>query len=163
MKRSGFKRKATVPMKRTRLHVKGHSTTTQQRDEVQALLRQIVIARDGGCFLRNYKDRITNQYRECGSRATKDGHLILQAEHLHSRTNASSFSDTRLVVCVCERHHLYYKPQHSAEYNELAREFIGEKNAELWDRVKNDRLAHKVDLKLAIVGLKQELKQYKVL
>lgn len=147
-------------MKKTKLRVKGHSTTTEQKDEVQALVRSIVIERDGGCFLRNYRERITPQYRECGSRATKDGHMILQAEHLHTRGNASSFSDTRLIVCVCERHHIYYKPQHSAEYNELARDYIGEENTKLWDRVKNDRLSHKVDLKLEIVALKQELKQY---
>lgn len=87
-----------------------------------------------------------------------DGELILQAEHLHTRSNASSFSDSRLVVCVCQRHHIYYKPQHSVEYNELARDFIGKKNAQLWDRVKEDRTPHKVDLKLELLALKQEYK-----
>ena len=143
-------------MKRTRIRVAGTSTTKELKDEIQYILREIVIARDGGCFLRNFKSKITPQYRECGG-YRKDGKLILQAEHLHTRSNASSFSDSRLVVCVCHRHHIFYKPQHSDEYNGLAREFIGKKNSELWERVKNDYTAHKVDLKLALIGLKQEL------
>lgn len=159
MKRTGFKQKKTVPMKRSRLRVVGKSTSTELKKEIQALLRQIVIKRDGGCFLRNYKPKITSQYVNCGG-YRNDGELILQAEHLHTRSNASSFSDTRLVVCVCQRHHIYYKPQHSAEYNELAREFIGKKNAQLWDRIKEDRMAHKVDLVLEKLALEKELKSY---
>ena len=145
-------------MKRTKLRVKGTSTTAQLKDDIQATLREIVILRDGGCWLRNYKERVTPQYRECGG-WRKDGGLILQAEHLHSRSNANSFSDSRLVVCCCQRHHIYYKPQFSDEYNALAREFIGEENARLWDRVRDDRSPHKQDLQLELLVLKQELKK----
>jgi len=162
LKRTGFKRKPISeqkPMKRSRIRLAGKSDTATLKKEIQALLRQIVIKRDGGCFLRNYKSKITPQYVNCGG-YRNDGELILQAEHLHTRGNASSFSDTRLVVCVCQRHHIYYKPQHSAEYNELAREFIGKKNAQLWDRVKEDRMAHKVDLRLEKLALEKELRQY---
>lgn len=146
-------------MKRTKLRLVGKSSSSVLKREIQALLRQIVIKRDGGCFLRHYKSKITPQYANCGG-YRNDGELILQAEHLHTRSNASSFSDTRLVVCVCQRHHIYYKPQHSAEYNELARDFIGKKNAQLWDRVKEDRTAHKVDLVLEKLALEKELKKY---
>lgn len=144
----------------TKLRVVGVSTASEVRKDVQATLRAIVILRDGGCFLRHYKHRINGQYRECGP-LRNDGELILQAEHLHSRSNANSFSDSRLVVCVCMRHHIYYKPQHSAEYNELAREFIGPQRAALWDRVREDRSPHKVDLKLELLALKQELTKLK--
>lgn len=159
LKRTAWIRKPTTPLKRTRLRVAGVSDTALLKKDIQALLRQIVIKRDGGCFLRNYQSRINPQYKNCGG-YRKDGELILQAEHLHSRSNASSFSDSRLVVCVCQRHHIYYKPQHSAEYNELAKEFIGKQNAELWDRVREDRTPYKVDLKLEKLSLEKELKKY---
>ena len=147
-------------MKRTKLRIKGTSTTAQLKDEIQSTLREIVILRDGGCWLRNYKDEITPQYKECGG-WRKDGGLILQAEHLNSRSNANSFSDSRLVVCCCKRHHIYYKPQFSDEYNHFARKFIGEENAKLWDRVREDRSPHKQDLKLELLALRQELKKLK--
>ena len=145
-------------MKRTKIRVKGTSTTAQLKDDIQATLREIVILRDGGCWLRNYKERVNPQYMNCGG-YRKDGGLILQAEHLHSRSNANSFSDSRLVVCCCQRHHIYYKPQFSDEYNALARDFIGEERAKLWDRVRDDRSPHKQDLRLELLALKQELKK----
>jgi len=152
MKRSGFLKRKTP------LRKQSQSPSALFKVQIQATLRQIVILRDGGCFLRNYQNKITPQYRECGG-YTNAGDLILQAEHLHSRSNAASFSDSRLVVCCCKRHHIFYKPQHSAEYNELARDFIGKDNAKLWDRVKEDHRAHKVDLALELVALKQQLRE----
>lgn len=169
MKRSGFKRKEgvyssfkkkpTTPLKRTKLRVAGQSEPAQLKRDIQSVLRKIVIARDKGCFLRHYENRITPQYRECGG-YRKDGELILQAEHLHTRSNAASFSDSRLVVCCCQRHHIFYKAQHSAEYNKLAREYIGVECAKLWDRVAEDHRPHKVDLKLELLALNKELKLY---
>lgn len=180
MKRSSFRRKSSAELweakikkdeklkqaldvkkpalRRTKLRLVGVSSTAELKKEIQATLREIVIKRDGGCFLRNYSKRITPQYSQCGG-YRKDGELILQAEHLHTRSNAASFSDSRLVVCVCRNHHIYYKPQHSVEYNELAREYIGEANAKLWDYVRQDRLSHKLDLKVELMALKQELKK----
>lgn len=160
MRKTPLKRKsplrAKTPLKRkTKLHVVGHSTTTELKNEIQAMLRKIVIKRDGGCFLRNYRSKIQPQYVNCGG-YRNDGELILQAEHLHSRSNANSFSDSRLVVCCCQRHHIYYKPQYSDEYNSIAREFIGKERSKLWDRVAADHSPHKVDLKLELLALKQE-------
>ncbi len=152
MKRSYLKRK-------TPLRLVGRSTTSELKVEIQATLRALVIARDGGCFLRHYENEIEPKYRECGG-FTKTGNLILQAEHLHSRSNANSFSDSRLVVCVCSRHHIFYKPQYSDEYNILAKDFIGPERAKLWEAVRADRSPHKVDLKLELLALKQELAKY---
>lgn len=163
MKRSGFLKRKTPLRAKTglkhykKLCVAGHSDTADLKADIQALLRHIVILRDGGCFLRHFRHRIDPQYEECGP-TRSDGLLVLQAEHLHSRANASAFSDSRLVVCCCQRHHIYYKAQHSAEYNELAREFIGPERSKLWDRVREDRRAYKVDLKLAKVALEAELR-----
>lgn len=146
-------------MKRTRIRLVGHSTTTELKNEIQGILRELVLLRDGGCILRHYRDEITPQYRECGC-FTNDGVLVLQAEHLHTRASANSFSDSRLVVCLCKRHHIYYKPQHADEYYRIVRKHIGKERSELLDRVQNDFMPHKVDLKLELIALKQELKQY---
>lgn len=145
-------------LKKSKLRLVGVSDTAILKSEIQALLRAIVILRDGGCFLRHFKMAIEPQYAQCGG-VRKDGNYILQAEHLHSRSNANSFSDTRLVVCVCKRHHIFYKPQFSAEYNELAGKFIGSSRKQLWDFIKQDRSSHKIDLRLAKIALEQELKQ----
>ncbi len=156
---TAFLTKARTPLKRglkglrrTKLRIVGHSTTSELKVEIQALLRQIVIIRDGGCWLRHF-----SQSGACGG-YRNDGELILQAEHLHTRSNAASFSDSRLVVCICKRHHIYWKPQYSDLYNKLARDFIGKERSELWDKVRDDWRPHKIDLKLEKLALEQELK-----
>jgi hypothetical protein len=152
--------KPRKPLRRTKLRLVGHSTTSELKTEIQAVLRQIGIIRDGGCFLRNFTSEITPQYQKCGG-FTKAGDLILQFEHLHSRSNAISFSDSRLGVCICLRHHLYYKKQYPAEYEQFARRFIGEQRSALLDRVRADHRPYKVDLKLELLALRQELLLYK--
>ena len=150
MQRSGFL------TRRSPLKTKSTSETALIKEDIQAYLRQIVIHRDGGCFLRHYPEA-----GACGSRPTKDGHLILQAEHLHTRSNAASYADSRLVVCICERHHIHWKPQHSSEYNQLARDFIGPERAALWDKIEKERFRpHKMNWVLEKLALAQELKQY---
>lgn len=145
-------------MKMTKLRVAGHSTTSELKREIQSVLREIVILRDGGCVLRNYIDEMRSNYRDCGP-YKKDGNLVLQAEHLHSRSNANSFSDSRLVICLCQRHHFYYKKQYPEEYYKIVRRQIGQERSELLDKIQQDYSAHKVDLKLELVGLRQELKK----
>ena len=153
MKKSGFKKRITKPMKRCKLRVKGHSETAELRDEVQRLLREIALVRDGGCVLRHYPET-----GACGCRR-KDGELIQQFDHLNSRVHSNSFSDPRLGVIVCKRHHFYFKKQYPALYEKCVRDQIGEKRCKLLDAVRADRKSHKVDLVLAIVGLNQELKK----
>lgn len=144
-------------LRRTKLRLVGHSSTTELKNEIQALLRQIAIRRDGGCILRHYKSEITPRYQECGG-YRKDGELILQAEHLHTRSNLSTFADTRLIVCLCKRHHGYYKPQYSDEYYEIVKKHIGKERADLLKRVKEDRGVHRgIDLKMELLNLKKEL------
>lgn len=145
-------------LRRTKLHVAGHSDASELKRDIQATLRDIVMVRDGGCFLRHYQDEIIPQYRNCGP-YRQDGKLVEQAEHLHSRGNAISFSDSRLVVDCCQRHHFYYKTQYPDEYYKFARRFIGKERSALLDRVQVDRTPHKVDLKLELIALKQEYKK----
>lgn len=141
-------------MKRTPLKRKSNSPQALMKDQIQATLREIVIARDGGCILRHYRET-----GECGG-YRNDGELILQAEHLHSRANASSFSDSRLVVCLCKRHHIFWKPQYPDMYYRIVKKHIGPERTKLLEAVQQDRSAHKVDLALALVALKQELREY---
>ena len=144
-------RRGTSQMKRTKLRLVGHSTTKEIKDEIQALLRQIVIIRDKGCWLKNYPEA-----GACGG-YRKDGTIILQAEHLHTRSNSASFADHRLVICICKRHHIYWKPQHSARYNELAELFIGKERTKLWKRVREANSPHKMDWKIEKLALEQYL------
>ena len=74
-------------MRKTFLKTKGTSEISQLKREIQRLLREIVIKRDGGCILRNI--------RHCGGVL---GEAILQADHLISRSNSATFADHRLVV-----------------------------------------------------------------
>lgn len=152
MKRSGFKRKATTPLKRTKLRLVGHSTSAEQKREIQALLREIVIKRDGGCVLRDYAET-----GKCGGYGSKSGKLILQFEHLHSRSHSISFGDSRLGVLLCQRHHIFWKPQYSQRYWEIIEEVIGPTRWDLLQKVRNDHKPYKMDWKLVILGLKKEL------
>ena len=125
----------------------GKETTKELKVEIQAKLRAFVIVRDGGCWLRNYPEA-----GACGGRKN-NGDLILQAEHLHTRSNSASYADERLVLCICLHHHIHWKPQHSKRYNELAEDFIGEERGELWKRVREDHKPHKMDWQLELLRL----------
>jgi hypothetical protein len=81
-------------MKSSPLCLKGISDTATLKEEIQDLVRAIVIARDGGCIFYNLQGHempMCNGYR-------KDGHLI-------TRANSTAYADTRLIVCVCKDHH----------------------------------------------------------
>jgi hypothetical protein len=159
MKRSG------KAMRKTRIKVKGDSDTATLKDEIQGLVRQIVIKRDGGCIFRDLPDRIYNQPPCNGYR--KDGELILQADHLISRGSSATFADTRLIVCVCKGHHGWKSVGSNLrkrEYDEIVRKIIEKERVALWDKHEAERFSSNrkgsYDWKLEILALKQELKQY---
>src|SRR3990167_7944046 len=122
------------------LRKRSKSETAQAKDRIQELLRQVSILRDGGCFLRNYAEA-----GKCGG-YRKDGELILQFDHLHSRANNISFGDPRLGLCVCLRHHIYFKRQYPAQYETLAIKFIGKRSATLLKRVREDTRSYSMGL-----------------
>ncbi len=152
LKRSALKarvglRRSKVPLKRTRLRVVGTSPTAQLKREIQRLVREIVIARDGGCILRNI--------RHC------DPDAVLQADHLITRSNSATYADTRLIVCLCKPCHGGYKKWHKEKYDVLVKTVISKERVKLWDD--SSALQHipkrvgAYDWKLAIVALEQEL------
>ncbi len=163
MKRSYFKRKPISeqkPMKRTRLRVAGISTTAQDKKEIQRLVRLIVTHRDGGCVLRNLR---------CGNTAFVEdekvvGTSTIQADHLVTRANSATYADPRLIVCICSGCH-FWKKYHEKEYEKLVRLTLSSERKRLWNRAEEDRQAHKtykMDWKLEIINLRQELKKYEV-
>jgi hypothetical protein len=132
----GLKRKAPLGrgsgLKRTgRLRKASKSPVAATKRRIQALLRLRVIERDGGCLLRGIE----------GVGACSQ---VLQAEHLVSRANSASYGDLRNVICLCQRHHIFWKPQNSRLYWELIEMKIG---PERWEYVKvteADRTPHRM-------------------
>ena len=141
------------------LRLKGVSTSAQIKDRIQALVRAIVIKRDGGCILRNIPQLVgpCNGYN-------KDGNLILQADHLITRGNSATFADTRLIVCLCKGHHGGYKKWNKERYDVLVRDIIGPVRSKLWDDCLRSsyKATHMTssDWKLAEVALEQEKMEY---
>jgi hypothetical protein len=121
-------------MKRTPLRRSSKSPTALCKIRIQALLREIAILRDGGCVLRNFIEAGV-----CGGYGPKSGKLILQAEHLNTRERNISFGDMRNIVCLCQRHHGYFKQQNGALYWDLIRRHIGEERWAWLQRVIADR------------------------
>lgn len=143
-----------TPLKRKKgLHMRGTSDSSVLKEKIQAMLNKIVVARDGGCILRDYPEA-----GKCGP-IKSTGKPVLQAEHLNGRSNMNSFADSRNIVCLCQRHHIYWKPQNSRRYWEIIEEMIGAHRWELVKAWQDDRKPHKIDLKLSLVALEQEYKK----
>ncbi len=158
MKRSFWKRKPTTPMKRTpmkrgkRLNIVGHSTATQDKNEIQRLLREIVILRDKKCILHGI--RCYNTYGDEG--------IVFQAEHLVERSNGATFADTRLVVLVCKNCHgwKHFKKSNHDQYDTWVKSKLSPERVALWERCESDFHAYKttkMDWKLELVNLRSEL------
>lgn len=140
-------------MKRSPLKKKSNSETAKLKDEIQALLREVVMKRDGGCILRDI--------RHCG--AILGSGAILQADHLITRANSATYADSRLVVCVCKGCHAWKHLGHrEKEYEALIKPLIGKERADLWNRCEQDRWRPSkhgaYEWKLAKLALEQELK-----
>lgn len=152
----GFSAPKTA-LKRTQLSKVGKSPVAVTKRHIQALLREIVILRDQGCILRNV--------RNCGGEAGytfldggKIGKVVLQADHLITRSNSATYGDSRLVVCLCRPCHGGYKQWHKPEYDALVRTLISKERVALWDRCQNDSWrVSKMDWKLVELALEKEL------
>jgi hypothetical protein len=91
-------------------------------------VRAIVIARDGGCSFKHMENYLADLPACNGYR--KGGKLILQADHLITRANSATYTDTRLIVCVCKGHH-GWKKWHKEEYDMIVHHLIGKERANL--------------------------------
>lgn len=154
---SSLERKAPLRSK-SKLRVKGVSEVSEIKDEIQSVLRDIVILRDGGCIFRNYPGHICSGF-------ANDGHLILQADHLITRANAATYGDSRLVVCVCKGIHGWKSVGSNLrkkQYDRMVCTLLPTERIEFWDRCEEDSWrpvrtgVH--DWKLILAALKQELR-----
>lgn len=127
----------------------GKSGVSILKREIQRLVREIVIKRDGGCIL--------HKYRHCED-------PVLQADHLVTRANSATYDDCRLIVCLCRTCH-GWKHWHQKEYDALVKTILEPSRVALWDRAEQDswKPTHRIssDWKISIAALKQELLTYK--
>lgn len=153
LKRGGYLQRYTPLKTKTRIKPVGTSDTAELKEEIQALLRQIVMIRDGGCVLRNFR---------CGHEIGMEG-VVFQAEHLIERSNSATYADTRLVVCICKNCHgwKHFKKSNHDEYDMLVKRVISPERVALWDRCERDSWrpvrTTAYDWKLSVAALKQEL------
>ena len=126
------------------------STTSKTKQEIQAVLREIVILRDGGCVLR-------------GVRHCQDS--VIQCDHLITRANSATYADSRLCVALCRACHGGFKQWHKNEYDALIRQILPKERVLLWQRAEEDSWRptrkYTADWKLALVALIQERDQLK--
>lgn len=139
---STFKQKVYKPLKRSTLNKIGKGTSATIKRRIQAILREIVILRDGGCILRLVLGNCSGP---------------LQAEHLNSRVHAHTFADTRNIVCLCQYHHIFWKPQNSRRYWELIEQHLGPTKWKWLKLAEANHTPHKIDWTLMEIALKQEL------
>ena len=132
---------------RTYLKRQGTSETAIIKREIQRVIREIVIKRDGGCILRNL--------RHC----SPDN--ILQADHLITRSNSATYADSRLVVCLCKNCHGGWKQWHKEDYDALVKTILKKEIVELWDKCQAESWKpRKMDWKMELIVLEKELKEY---
>lgn len=120
--------------RRSPLKARGKSETSVIKEEIQSLLRQIVILRDGGCILRHVPSHHCTGF-------TRAGELILQADHLVTRANSATFADYRLVVCVCKGAHGWKSlsgNRNKAQYDALVKTLIEPQRVALWEAAERD-------------------------
>src|SRR3990167_10149519 len=124
-------------MKRSYLSRIGKSDTAKAKKEIQALVRDIVIIRDGGCLLRNIKG-----IAPCNGYAGDDNHLVLQADHLVTRGKNVGYATTDLIICLCKGHHTAKTFTEKERYEDIIRGLIGKRRERLWNLAKADQKAH---------------------
>lgn len=149
MKRGGFlKRKSKIRMR-------GVNETSVLKEEIQNLLRKIVIKRDEKCILHGIKC-----YHEVGMEG-----VVWQAEHLVERSNSETYADSRLVVLICRNCHYWkhVKKSNHDQYNIWVKTKISKDRVRLWEDCEKRLLQNyrmgAYDWRLEIVNLKSELKE----
>ncbi len=144
-------------MKRSKLRVAGVSDTAKTKKRIQVLLREIVMKRDKGCILRDFRCHTT----------TQTPGVVWQADHLLSRSNSATYGDSRLVVLICRPCHGWKSlgsNLRKAEYDALVRSILPPERVSLWNmaELQAGRLQGvKMDWKLVEISLQQELASHK--
>lgn len=143
---------AGIGIRGSTLKKEGKSEVALAKKRIQALLRELAIRRDGGCIMRKHLGMLPSRWYECDE--------VLQAEHLNTRGASGSYGDMRNIVCLCRRHHIYFKPQHSQLYWEIVEKHLGKERWEWYKRVRDDHAPHSMrlwDWQALELSLKQDL------
>lgn len=157
MKRGGFLPRRTPLRAKTRIRVVGQSDIATTKQNIQDLLLAIVKIRDGGCILRSVAGHHCNGF-------ANDGHLIVQADHLITRSNSATYGDIRLVVCVCKGAHGWKSVGsnvNKAQYDALVKTLLPPDRVKLWEACEADSWRPVrtgiYDWKMTEIALKGEL------
>jgi hypothetical protein len=135
--------------------LKGVSETADIKRAIQNTVRDIVILRDGGCIMRESPHApACNGYRN-------DGELVLQADHLITRTNSATYADTRLIVCVCKGHH-GWKKWHVKEYDSLVSTLMSPERLTLWKAEAKDAYESAKEAQLKSLAMNDNAKVAKM-
>ena len=121
-----------------RLHAKTDSA--KLKVEIQALLRQIALKRqDGLCFFLG-KAIGGRRHAYCTSNLTKDGHIVMQYDHLLSRAKNVSFANPDLGVAICQGLHGWKSVSDGNKklYDIAAKKYVGARIRKLWKRCEDD-------------------------
>lgn len=122
--------------------------TALAKKEIQRLVREIVMIRDEGCFLKGFRF-------QCNE--------VLQADHLISRGKNIGFADTRLINCLCSAHHTAKTFDKSGDYEEELAARMDKERTILWQRTKKDRKPYPMsawEWSKEIIALTKELESY---
>lgn len=153
------KTRANSLLRRSNLAKKSKAPSAVIKDEIQDLVREIAILRDGGCVLRD----LQHLSIPCGY-FRKDGQLVLQGDHLITRGNSATYADSRLVVCACVNHHAWKSKGgnlNKNRYDALVRSTLSKERKLLWELAEQNRGRPQhmttADWKLQKIALEQEL------
>src|SRR3990167_6045183 len=113
----------------SKIRKSSRSESSKTKARIQKLLTQIVRIRDGGCIFRHYPES-----GGCSG--------YTAADHIISRQFSATYGDLRNVICVCNRHHIFWKPQNPILYIELVSRHIGVKDWQWISLAQRDRKSH---------------------
>jgi hypothetical protein len=149
--------KKPTPAQKAWKAVKAQSSS-EVKKEIQKLLRQIVIIRDGGCIFRHYPEA-----GACSGWGSVSGELVIQADHISSRGNSLTYGLSQNVIGICAGHHGFWKKRHPALWAELTRKHIGEERFKQMVKLGSQTARQSFtayDWGKVAIGLKAELKQF---
>ncbi len=133
------------------------------KKEIQELLRQIgLVKQKGKCFFAG-KEISGKIHSYCTSKDTKDGHLIMQYDHLNPREKNVSFANPDLGVVICQGVHGWksFSDTNKKLYDQAVRKYLSPKRRKLWKRVEADQKSYPMsawDWAKEEIALIQELK-----
>jgi hypothetical protein len=118
---------------RTPLRKFSNSSVSKTKLRIQKLLTANVRVRDGGCIMRSYPET-----GRCSG--------YTAADHIISRVYSATYGDLRNVICLCQRHHIYWKPSNPVLYWEVVKRYIGDARARWIETAMKDRRTYSFTL-----------------